>query len=303
MTTSDDDLSEIPRLVALAERCASEGQMNLNKLLEAAIFAKIRRAGWRYRPKIAADDMLPQLEASLLALKQGSVAPELIAAVEVARRALADGRPSDLSIEEAPDVFVCRTCGHAALGAPLDHCPGCGSWTGRFRKFVAIFNGDNLEPTDPTAVLRLLAHNAQELERLVNGLSEDELAQKPASGGWSLRDHIAHFYDTQEMLDSRADRMLKYENPELVALAVFELATEAQRHPATARGILTEFQRKRSQCLARLEALPLQHLWRTGRHPEFGRLTILRQAAYLAYHEQTHLPEIEALREHIVGKA
>ncbi|MCJ7536942.1 MAG: hypothetical protein MUO57_15545 [Anaerolineales bacterium] len=28
-----------------------------------------------------------------------------------------------------------------------------------------------------------------------------------------------------------------------------------------------------------------------------GRITILRQVAYLAYHEQTHLPEIEALRE------
>jgi len=33
---------ELGRLVALAERFASEGQMNLNKLLEAAIYAQVR---------------------------------------------------------------------------------------------------------------------------------------------------------------------------------------------------------------------------------------------------------------------
>lgn len=40
-------------------------------------------------------------------------------------------------------------------------------------------------------------------------------------------------------------------------------------------------------------------LWRTGRHPEFGQLTVLRQAAYMAFHEQTHLPEVEALRRQV----
>ena len=33
-----------------------------------------------------------------------------------------------------------------------------------------------------------------------------------------------------------------------------------------------------------------------SQHSEFGRITVIRQVAYLAYHEQTHLPEIEALR-------
>ena len=40
----------------------------------------------------------------------------------------------------------------------------------------------------------------------------------------------------------------------------------------------------------------MNDLWRTGRHTEFGRITIIRQVAYLAYHEQTHPPEIEAIR-------
>ena len=39
-----------------------------------------------------------------------------------------------------------------------------------------------------------------------------------------------------------------------------------------------------------------------GWHQEFGQITVLRQIAYMANHEQTHLPEIEALRNQIMGQ-
>jgi len=302
MHQQTDWTSEIGRLVALAERLASEGQMNLNKLVEAAIYAKVRRAGWHYRPQVMVAMMQPELEASIQGLKQDNLVPELIAALETGRQALAERRPADLLIEEAPDAFVCRTCGHGALGSPPDRCPGCKSWSGRFRKFVAFFNGDNIEPIDPMEVLSLLARSADELERLVNGLSEEQLTRAPAGRDWSICDHIAHFYDTQEMLDTRINLMLEHDNPELIALAVYEFATEQERHPASVHSMLAEFHDKRMKCIARLESLPLKDLWRPGRHPEFGQLTILRQAAYLAYHEQTHLPEIEALRNQVAGE-
>ena len=111
-----------------------------------------------------------------------------------------------------------------------------------------------------------------------------------------IRDHVAHFYDAQEMLDSRLDLMLKYEDPELEALAIYENAAEEEGRPAVTEDMLNQFLDLRRQSIALLEGLPLRDLWRTGRHSEFGRITIIRQVAYLAYHEQTHLPEIEALR-------
>ena len=302
MKQQTDCMNGIDRLVALAERCAAEGQMNLNKLLEAIIFIKTRQAGWGYYPLITTAGMLPELDASLQALKQEGIAIELISALESGRQALEEGRPGDLLIEEAPDVFVCRSCGHPSLGSLPDHCPECGAWPGRYRKFVAMFNGDNLEPTNPMEVLALLAYNAEELQKLVGGLSEEEMALRSMPGVWSIYEHISHFYDTQAMLDRRVELMLNYDDPELTALAVYELATQAEQHLASARAVLEEFRRKRSQCLARLESLPLKDLWRTGRHPEFGQITILRQAAYLAYHEQTHLPEIKVLRKQVVGK-
>lgn len=296
-------IGELDRVAALAERFASEGQMNLNKLMEAATYAQVRRAGWNYRPPVTVNTMQAELEACTQSLRQAGLSPKLIAALETGRQVLAEHRQADLFAEEAPDVFVCRTCGHVALGSPPDHCPDCGAWPGRFRKFVAMFNGDNSEPTNPMEILALLAQNAESLARLVESLSEEEMRKTPNGSDWSIRDHVSHFYDTQEMLDARVDLMLRHDNPELTALAVYELATEADRHPASTHAMLAQFLDRRARCITRLEALPLKDLWRPGRHPEFGQLTILRQVAYLAFHEQTHLPEIEMLKRLVTGES
>ena len=298
---NDNSLHELGQLTALAERLADEGQMNLNKLVEAAVYAKIRRAGWQHRPKISKDTMQDELANSLQTLKQSGASPELVASMEIGLRALQTERGGDMLVDEAPDVFVCRMCGHVALSQAPEHCPDCGAWPGRFRKFVAFFNRDNIEPLNPTFVLDLLAENGNALAKLVDGLSEEAMNHQTAEGVWSIRDHIAHFYDTQEMLDVRVDLMLNHDNPDLAAMAVYEFATEADRHPTAVRGILETFFRKREACVARLRERPISDMYRPGSHPEFGELTILRQAAYMAYHEQVHLSEIEELRQEVVN--
>jgi hypothetical protein len=298
---TENSLSQLAQLTALAERLADEGQMNLNKLVEAAVYTVIRRSGWVHRPRISQDIMQDELENAIQDLKQNGTAPELVAAMDIGLNALQTNRGGDMLWDEAPDVFVCRMCDHATLVQPPDHCPDCGAWPGRFRKFVAFFNRDNIEPLNPTTAIDLLAENGKELARLVDGLSEGTMNRQPADGAWSIRDHIAHFYDTQEMLDVRVDLILTHDNPDLAAMAVYEFATEADRHPTTARGTLESFCRKRDACVARLRERPMSDMYRPGSHPEFGELTLLRQAAYMAYHEQVHLPEVEALCQEVAN--
>lgn len=84
-------------------------------------------------------------------------------------------------------------------------------------------------------------------------------------------------------------------------MEIYEEAGEDEGRPDTTSSLLSEFLNLRARSIAILEGLPLKDLWRTGRHTEFGRITILRQVAYLAYHEQTHLPEIEGLRKRFVS--
>ena len=295
MNNQMENIYRIDRMIALAERFASEGQMNLNKTLEAIAYAQMRRASWNYRPEITTQTMRSELAQCLDDMRKAGMPSDLIAVLETGQRALEEKRGSDLMIEEAPDVFVCRTCGYTALQKTPVNCPDCGAWSNSFRKFVAFFNRDNFEPDNPVDTLSLLQKNADELKRLAEPLSEEKLGQKPNERDWSIREHIAHFYDTQVMLDTRVKLMLEHDNPELAALAVYEFATDDGRHPQTAHEILTAFVGKRIKCVGKLQALPIEDLWRPGQHPEFGQLTILRQASYLAYHEVSHLSEIEAL--------
>ncbi len=291
---------DVGRLVALSERFADEGEMNLSKLLDAAVYEHVRRLGWMHRPVVTRATMARELELSIDRLGELNADADLVAALQLGSAKLARQDHRDLLVEESPDVFVCRTCGHVAFRQPPAHCPDCGSWPGRFRKFVPVFNADNAEPTNPWAVLALLARNGDDLERLVGDLSEEICARRPSPDAWSIREHVAHFYDAQETLDDRIDRMLADDDPDLAVLNIFELAAQEELHPTTTAATLTAFRRKRASRVARLEALPLRDLWRTGRHKEFGRLTILRQANYMACHEQTHLPEIEQLRQRFV---
>ena len=288
-------LNDIGRIIALAERFASEGQMNLNKILEAIAYSQIRRASWNYRPGITPQTMLSEFDQCLEDIRKAGVSPDLVTALETGQRALEDNRGSDLLIEEAQDVFVCRKCGYTNLESAPTNCPDCSAWSSSFRKFVAFFNRDNSGPVNPLDALSLLQKNADDIKRLAQPLSEEQLSQRPNENDWSIREHIAHFYDTQVMLDTRVKLMLEHDNPDLVALAVYEFATDDGRHPTTTHEILSAFEDKRTKCVNMLHTIPFEDLWRPGQHPEFGQLSILRQAAYLAYHEVSHLSEIEPL--------
>ncbi len=290
------DTEDLGRLIALAEMLSEEGQMNLNKLIEAAVFAQLRWAGWRQLTERAENDLLGQLQEAMRLLERADVGQELLAALQAGCKHLEEGTSGDLAVETAPDAFVCRSCGHLSLGKAPVHCPVCGAWPGRFRRFVAMFNGDNYEPIDPTIILDLLVDNAEQLAELTHDLSEDLLQRRPDSDTWSIREHVSHFYDTQEMLERRMDLILNEEEPDLSAAAPYISATENTGRPSSTQEIMERFCTRRKDSVAYLRKRSLTDLWRSGNHPEFGRISLLRQLCYFAFHEQSHLPAIETLR-------
>ena len=287
---------DLGRLLALAEMLAEEGQMNLNKLIEAVVFAQLRQAGWRQMAGRAGNDLLEEFKEARRLLESADHGLDLLAALRAGCKHLEEGTSGDLAIEAAPDAFVCRSCGHLSLGEAPAHCPDCGAWPGRFRRFVAMFNGDNYEPVDPTLILDLLVDNAERLAELTESLSEDLLSRKPNGDTWSIREHVSHFYDTQEMLERRMELILSREEPDLSAAAPYISATENEGRPSSTCEILESFCKRRKASVARLRTQSLKDLWRSGNHPEFGRISLLRQICYFAFHEQTHLPAVEALR-------
>ena len=60
---------DVGRAIALSERFASEGEMNLSKLLDAAVYADVRRSGWMHRPAVTRATMEGELRTTIERLK------------------------------------------------------------------------------------------------------------------------------------------------------------------------------------------------------------------------------------------
>lgn len=271
-------ITTLARAGALALHAAQEGQINLHKLLEAAIYAAVRSAAAPEQQGTRLD----ALEVVLTDLRELGTDRALLGALEQTQTAIAAG---DVPlIDAAPDAFVCRVCGHATLSAPPERCPTCGAWPATFRHFRGIFNVDN---PDPLASLDLLASGPDVVEELLAGLTEEQLTAEPAPGVWSSQRSLQHLLDAQNLLAGRIDRMLAEDDPPLAMESTWARAAAAQ----DTQTMLAEFRRKRGATVTLLETLSLRAWGRTGRHTEFGRVTILQQVGYFAYHEAFHYPD------------
>jgi uncharacterized damage-inducible protein DinB len=278
-------------MLGLAARLEDEGQYNIAKLARAAADALGRRAAYQAGAPAEPAHLAADLRRATARLSAWDVGPALPAALERGAAALDQGRVP--LIDETPHPSVCRTCGQVALGEVTDQCPTCGAWPDTFQRFMPNYWFDALEPF---AVLETLRRTPEEVAGLLAGLSEEAMSRPPEAGGWAIRNVVTHLRDAQRVFAYRVDLFLAEEHPLLEMKAVWTWAAREEERPPTAAEILAAYRASRTDTLARLEAMPLGHWWRTGQHQEFGQVTLRQQASYFAAHERTHLPQMARLR-------
>ncbi len=290
---TEDRWGALAHALALARRLEGEGQYSSAKLLRAAGESLARRAAYERLQSVGSETLEQGLSEAIERLGADLPSPELVSALGAAQAALTDGRLP--GFDETPDPYICRTCGHTLLRAPLENCPTCGARLGTFKHVRPIYW---LTEFDPFETLQSLRETPEILRAALEGIGERALREPAPDGGWSVRQQISHFRDAEGVLNGRLKRMVKQEDPPLESLAVFDWATEEGDRPPETSEIFETYRTSRERTLATLESLPLRDWWRTGRHQEFGPVTIGEQASYFAVHELTHLPQLEAqLRE------
>ncbi|MFZ1474674.1 MAG: DinB family protein [Anaerolineae bacterium] len=292
MTTNSPTWADtLAHLLALASRLEDEGQYNLAKLTRAIADSLSRQAAFRMAAPIGADELAADLKQTAAALASLNVSAAARSALAQGADVMAGG--SMPLITTIPHPHVCRTCGHLLLGAPETNCPTCGAWPGTYQRFMPNYWLDAFEPL---AAIERLRQTPLDVATLLEGLTEAQLNQAPAGGGWAIRNVLTHLRDAQDVLAFRLDLFLQEEHPLLEAKAVWTWAANEGERPPTALEIFQTYRAARTETLHKLEQMPLTHWWRTGRHQEFGVVTLRQQASYFAAHELTHLSQIGVLR-------
>ena len=283
--------------LALAARLEEDGQYNLARLLRAAADGALRQAAYRRDLNSERKALVREVQRVAEDLSALAIDPDLISMLKRGGERFASGQI--ILLEDAPDAFVCRTCGSIRMVEPASACPNCGASSTTYQRFPPVYW---LEALDPFQALQHLRQTPQDLAALLDGLPETALEIRPPDGGWGIRQVMAHLRDAQQLVDFRIDLMLKEDDPPLEAKAVFEWADRPEAHLKPVQEILDAYRVSRRNTLANLERIPLQAWWRRGRHQEFGQVTILQQASYFAMHELTHLPQLQRLRQRALSE-
>lgn len=274
------------QLLSLALRLESEGQYNIAKIARATADSISRRAAWEMNLPNDKESLANDIERIAASLDDA----DLQTAFRAGASAMTAGRVP--LIGQTPHPYVCRACGHLALATPPEKCPTCGAWGDTFQWFPPVYW---LEAFDPAEALEHLRKTPLEVAALIKGLSEEALTCPPADGGWAIRNVVSHLRDAQGVLAFRIDLFLKEENPMLEMKQVWTWAKNETERPPSTHEIFETYLSTRRDVIAKLEAIPLADWWRTGRHEEFGVVSIKQQVSYFASHELTHLSQIERL--------
>jgi hypothetical protein len=216
----------------------------------------------------------------------------LVAALRAAAHAAATDAP--LPMADAPRTWSCRGCGRIFIGSLPDVCPTCESPAAMAREQLPVWY---LEPMSSAAALEGLQAGLDALIASVEGRSDEALAVPPRPGEWSVRETLQHLVAAEELLSVRVPRLLAEDDPELVATSAWVLpasdeATVETEQPASV--LLARLREMREASIALLADLGQDGWARTGRHPEWGSVTVTSQAAYFARHLWSHLAQVRA---------
>ena len=277
--------NRITQLLAIARALEDEGQYNVAKLFRAAAFGEGMRAA-QDRPRMGAG-LAEAMAAAIDGLRADGGDARLLGLME--RGAAAALAGDWITLEEAPNPFVCRNCGRVIVHDVARGCPECGARALTLQEVTPIYY---LEPLSQDEVGPALGRGLADVESLASGVS----AEVAEAGPWPLREIIAHLLASEQLLVSRAKRMLSEDEPLLFSVSPDEITAGVAAVEPTLDGLLAAYGAARRETLDMVAVLVRDDWRRGGFHPEWGRLTVQQQLSYLARHEASHLGELSARR-------
>ena len=142
----------------------------------------------------------------------------------------------------------------------------------------------------------LQASAPAKLASLVDGLSAEELARRPAPEKWSIQELVAHLADDELVGGYRIRMILSAPGTPIQAFDQDVWARTGRYDKTDVRSSLEMFRVLRQANLALLRSLSPGEWNMFGMHAERGSESIRDIAMYYAGHDINHFKQIEAIR-------
>ena len=152
-----------------------------------------------------------------------------------------------------------------------------------------------MEERDKGRLISNLKSLPNELEDLVEGLSDEELRWRPIPNKWSIAEILAHLRDVErEAFQVRLRRTIGEDTPTFELWDQERAAADRDYLAQSGRAALDEFKALRAETVAALESVPVEKWERVGVHPERGPATLEEQVTrQVKNHDLTHMIQIK----------
>ena len=147
--------------------------------------------------------------------------------------------------------------------------------------------------------LVLQAEAADVLAALVSDLTDEDLAQQPAPGKWSIREIVAHLADDELVGAYRIRLILSAPGTAIQAFDQDVWARTGRYGTCDIADSLALFRMLRSANLKLLKSLNADEWDRFGVHAERGVESLRDIAMYFAGHDINHFRQIESIRRQL----
>lgn len=148
-----------------------------------------------------------------------------------------------------------------------------------------------------------MAEAPDRLRRLVRGLTEKQLATRPAPGKWSIREIVAHLADNEVVLGSRYRFIAAMDRPPLPGFDQDAFVANLGVAKAATADLLDDFAMARAVNIGLLERVGDAAWDRVGIHAERGEESLGHLVTMYAGHDRIHLSQIETIRTGLFPKA
>jgi hypothetical protein len=153
-----------------------------------------------------------------------------------------------------------------------------------------------LEALDGDDALAAMVEAPDLLRRLVRGLTEKQLATRPAPGKWSIKEIVAHLADSEVVLGSRYRFIAAMDRPPLPGYDQDAFVANLGVGKAATGDLLDDFAMARAVNIGLLERLDASAWGRVGLHAERGEESLGRMVTMYAGHDRIHLSQVETIR-------
>ena len=131
------------------------------------------------------------------------------------------------------------------------------------------------------------------LRLLMESVAEKDALWKPAPDRFSIAEVLEHLSHTEgHCFRARVERMAEHDDPELELYDLDALAAGGKFASQDPEESFAHFEEQRETNLEYLRGLPASAAMRTGRHPEFGAITVAHMMNEWAFHDLGHIRQI-----------